>query len=68
MKIICGQRSQFLWCALPGGYRETKAGTIPEAVGKIGPVPDTISVPLVMEAQNSSCAQGVVKEMGKKSP
>lgn len=43
-----------------------QAGTIPEAVGKIGPAPDTISVPLVIEAQNSSCSQGVVKETGEK--
>lgn len=49
-----------------GGHREAQAGTIPEAVGKIGPAPDTISVPLVIEAQNSSCAQGVVKETGEK--
>lgn len=49
-----------------GGHREAQAGTIPEAVGKAGPVPDTISIPLVIEVQNSSCAQGMVKEMGEK--
>lgn len=46
-----------------GGHRKAQSGTIPEALGKTGPVSDTVSIPLVIEAQNSSSAQGVVKEM-----
>lgn len=33
-----------------GGHREAQAGTIPEAVRKTGPVPDTISIPPVIPA------------------